>query len=87
MRSLAPISGVPPRIIQRINNFRVFEELLLSGVGIALLPRYAPTVRELIRKPVDGINVARRIDAIIHTGTAQRPAIDILTRIAGRPSH
>ncbi|MDZ7886638.1 MAG: LysR family transcriptional regulator [Mycobacterium sp.] len=86
MRSLATISGVQPRIIQRINDFRVVEELVLSGVGIALLPRYAPTVRELIRKPIDGINVARRIDAITRTGTAQRPAIaaviDILTQVA-----
>jgi len=90
MRSLATISGVQPRIIQRINDFRVVEELVLSGVGIALLPRYAPTVRELIRKPVDGITVARRVDAITRTGTAQRPAIaaviDILTRVAKRSS-
>lgn len=91
MRSLATISGVQPRIIQRINDFRVVEELVLSGVGIALLPRYAPTVRELIRKPVDGINVARHVEAITRTGTATRPSIaaviDILTRVAGRPSH
>jgi DNA-binding transcriptional LysR family regulator len=79
---------VQPRIIQRINDFRVVEELVLSGVGIALLPRYAPTVRELIRKPVDGINVARRVEAVTRTGTAKRPAIaaviDILTRVADR---
>jgi DNA-binding transcriptional LysR family regulator len=88
LRSLAVISGVQPRIIQRINDFRVVEELVLSGVGIALLPRYAPTVRELIRKPVDGINVARRVEAVTRTGTAKRPAIaaviDILTRVADR---
>lgn len=86
LRSLAVISGVQPRIIQRINDFHVVEELVLAGVGIALLPRYAPTVRELIRKPVDGINVARRVEAITRTGTAKRPAIaaviDILTRVA-----
>jgi DNA-binding transcriptional LysR family regulator len=90
MRSLATISGVQPRIIQRINDFRVVEELVLSGVGIALLPRYAPTVRELIRRPVDGINVARRIEAVTRIGTARRPSIaavvDILTRVAGRMS-
>jgi DNA-binding transcriptional LysR family regulator len=88
LRSLAVISGVQPRIIQRINDFRVVEELVLSGVGIALLPRYAPTVRELIRKPVDGINVARRVEAITRTSTAKRPTIaaviDILTRVASQ---
>lgn len=90
MRSLATVSGVQPRIIQRINDFRVVEELVLAGVGIALLPRYAPTVRELIRKPVEGINVARRVDAITRAGTAKRPAIaaivDILARVASRSS-
>jgi DNA-binding transcriptional LysR family regulator len=88
LRSLAVISGVQPRIIQRINDFRVVEELVLSGVGIALLPRYAPTVRELIRKPVEGVNVARHVEAITRTSTAKRPAIaaviDILTRVAGQ---
>lgn len=86
MRSLAVISGVQPRIVQRINDFRVVEELVLAGVGIALLPRHAPTVRELIRRPVDGINVARRVEAITRTGAAKRPAIaavvDILTHVA-----
>lgn len=86
MRSLAVLSGVQPRIIQRINDFRVVEELVLAGVGIALLPRHAPTVRELIRRPVDGINVARRVEAITRTGAAKRPAIaavvDILTHVA-----
>lgn len=88
MRSLAASSGVQPRIVQRINDFRVVEELVLAGVGIALLPRYATTVRELIRKPIDGINVARRVEAITRTGSATRPAIaaivDILTRVASR---
>ncbi|MHA3021692.1 LysR substrate-binding domain-containing protein [Mycobacterium sp. BMJ-28] len=87
MRSLAVISGVQPRIVQRINDFRVVEELVLAGrVGIAQLPRHAPTARELIRRPVDGINIARRVEAITRTGAAKRPAIaavvDILTQVA-----
>lgn len=81
MRSLAVMSGVQPRIIQRINDFRVVEELVLAGVGIALLPRHAPTVRELIRRPVDGINIARRVEAITRTGAAKRPAIAAVVNI------
>jgi DNA-binding transcriptional LysR family regulator len=86
MRSLAVISGVQPRIVQRINDFRVVEELVLAGVGIALLPRHASMVPELIRRPVDGINVARRIEAVTRTGAARRPAVaavlDVLSRVA-----
>jgi DNA-binding transcriptional LysR family regulator len=75
LRSLATISGVQPRIVQRINDFRVVEELVLAGVGIALLPRCTSTTRELIRKPVDGINVARCVEAITRAGAAKRPAV------------
>ena len=86
LRSLATISGVQPRIVQRINDFRVVEELVLAGVGIALLPQYTSTTRELIRKPLDGINVARRVEAITRASAAKRPAIaaviTILKRVA-----
>jgi DNA-binding transcriptional LysR family regulator len=81
LRSLAMISGVQPRIVQRINDFRVVEELVLAGVGIALLPRYTSTARELIRKPVDGINVARRVEAITRAGAAKRPAVAAVVAI------
>lgn len=86
LRSLAAISGVQPRIVQRVNDFRVVEELVLAGVGIALFPRYVITARELIRKPLSGIRVARRIEAVTRAGAIARPAvgavIDILRTLA-----
>ena len=86
LRSLAVISGTPPAIVQRVNDFRVAEELVLAGVGVALLPRYVLTTRELIRKPLSGVRVARRIEAVTRAGAAGRPAvkavIDILTALA-----
>jgi DNA-binding transcriptional LysR family regulator len=86
LRSLATISGVNPRIVQRVNDFRVVEELVLAEVGIALVPRYAVTVRELVRKPLGGVHAARRIEAVTRAGAATRPAIaaviDILKNVA-----
>ena len=86
LRSLATISGVNPRIVQRVNDLRVVEELVLAGIGIALMPRYSPTVRGLVRKPLSGVHAARRIEAVTRTGAATRPAIavviDILKSIA-----
>jgi DNA-binding transcriptional LysR family regulator len=86
LRSLAAISGVQPRIVQRVNDFRVVEELVLAGIGVALLPRYALTVRELVRRPLGGMRAARRIEAVTRTGAAARPAIgavlDILATVA-----
>ncbi|MFT4042698.1 MAG: LysR substrate-binding domain-containing protein [Gordonia sp. (in: high G+C Gram-positive bacteria)] len=75
LRSLALQSGVATRIVQRVDDFRLVEALVLAGVGIALLPRYTATDPRLVRKPVDGVNVARRIEAITRTGAATRPAV------------
>lgn len=81
LRSLAAISGVNPRIVQRVNDFRVMEELVMADVGIALLPRYVLTARELVRKPVSGIRIARRIEAVTRAGAASRPAVHTVIRI------
>jgi DNA-binding transcriptional LysR family regulator len=78
LRSLATISGVNPRIVQRVNDLRVVEELVLAGIGIALMPRYSPTVRGLVRKPLGGVHAARRIEAVTRTGAATRPAIEVV---------
>ncbi|HET6737058.1 LysR family transcriptional regulator [Mycobacterium sp.] len=86
LRSLAAISGAQPRIVQRVNDFRVVEELVMAGVGVALLPRYVLTARNLIRKPLSGVRVARRIEAVTRVGATSRPAvaavINILKRVA-----
>jgi DNA-binding transcriptional LysR family regulator len=75
LRSLAAISGVQPRIVQRVNDFRVVEELVLAEVGVALLPRYVLTVRDLVRVPLGGVRAARRIEAVTRAGATARPAI------------
>jgi len=81
LRSLAIISGVQPRIVQRFNDFRVVQELVLAGVGIALAPRYAHTARALVRKPISGIQAARRVEVITRAGAAARPAIALVIEV------
>ena len=81
MRSLAAVSEVQPRIVQRVNDFRVVEELVLAGVGIALMPRYAMGVRDLVRKPLGGVRAARRIEAVTRAGAATRPAVAAVVEI------
>jgi DNA-binding transcriptional LysR family regulator len=86
LRSLAAITGVQPRIVQRVNDFRVAEELVAAGLGVALLPRYVLTVRPLARRPLGGVRVARRIEAVTRAGATARPAVgavvETLQRIA-----
>jgi DNA-binding transcriptional LysR family regulator len=86
LRSLAAISGVQPRIVQRVNDFRVVEELVRAGVGVALMPRYAVVVGYVVRKPLGGVLAARRVEAVTRSGAAARPAVaavlDILATVA-----
>jgi DNA-binding transcriptional LysR family regulator len=81
LRSLATTSGVQSRIVQRVNDFRVVEELVAAKVGIALMPRHAPTVRELVRKPLGGVRAARRIEAVTRVGASARPAVAAVLEI------
>jgi DNA-binding transcriptional LysR family regulator len=78
LRTIAVQTGTSPRIVQRINDFSVTEELVAAGVGIALLPRYSTDDRggrRLARRPVVGVRAARVVEAVLRTSTAQRPAV------------
>lgn len=76
LNSIATLSGVQPRITQRINDFRVVEELVQVGTGIALMPRYVRLTRDLVRLPITDIPVARRVEAVTRTGASTRPAVN-----------
>ncbi|MDO0976750.1 LysR family transcriptional regulator [Mycolicibacterium frederiksbergense] len=77
-KSIATITGVAPRITQRVNDFRVLEELVQAGIGIALLPRYVVLARGLVRRPIGDVKLARRIEAVTRTGAEARPAIALV---------
>ena len=83
LRSLATVAGVTPQVGQRVDDFRVTEELVWAGFGVALMPRYVRTVRPLPRKSLTGICVARRIEAVTRAGARSRPAVDAIVGILG----
>ncbi|OBB81831.1 LysR family transcriptional regulator [Mycolicibacterium peregrinum] len=76
LNSIATLSGVQPRITQRINDFRVVEELVQAGTGIALMPRYVRLTRDLVRLTITDIPVARRMEAVTRVGANTRPAVN-----------
>jgi len=78
LRSLAVRTGVRPAIFHRINDFRITEELVAAGHGIALLPRYTMDTageKRLLRRPIAGVRAARHIEAVLRIGGAARPAV------------
>ncbi|MFN6546648.1 LysR family transcriptional regulator [Mycolicibacterium nivoides] len=78
LNSITILSGIQPRITQRINDFRVVEELVHAGTGIALMPRYVRLARELVRLPITDISVARRVEAVTRAGATARPAVAVV---------
>jgi DNA-binding transcriptional LysR family regulator len=77
-KSIATLTGVPVRITQRVNDFRVVEELVAAGLGIALMPRYVTLARDLVRRPIGDIRLARRVEAVTRVGAHARPAIALV---------
>lgn len=77
-KTMATLTGSSPRIIQRVNDFRVAEELVAARIGIALLPRYVTLARDLVRVPIGDVRLARRIEAITRAGAESRPAIALV---------
>jgi DNA-binding transcriptional LysR family regulator len=78
LRVIAVQTGTEPRIVQRINDFSVTEELVAAGIGIALLPRYSTDDRggrRLARRPLTGVRAARVVEAVLRASTAERPAV------------
>lgn len=77
-KSIAVLTGVPVRITQRVNDFRVVEELVAADVGIALMPRYVTLAREVARRPIGDIRLARRVEAVTRASADTRPAIALV---------
>ncbi|HYH29756.1 MAG TPA: LysR family transcriptional regulator [Pseudonocardia sp.] len=78
LRSIALATGATPRVVQRINDFSVTEELVAAGHGIALLPRYSTDDRDgrrLVRLPLAGVRAGRLVEAVLRTSTGERPAV------------
>ncbi|MBD0863223.1 LysR family transcriptional regulator [Gordonia sp. zg691] len=64
LQSISAVTGVAPRVTQRMLDFTTIEALVAGGHGIALMPRFAvrhPGVRRLVIK---GVRAARVYEAL-----------------------
>ncbi|WP_410871815.1 LysR family transcriptional regulator [Nocardia sp. A7] len=75
LESIATVTGVRPRIAQRLNEFRVIETLVVSGYGVALMPRYAVAHPDLSVLPLAGVRAARVYETITRPQAHRSPAI------------
>lgn len=75
LESIATVTGVRPRIAQRLNDFRVIETVVASGYGVALMPRFAVAHPELSVLRLAGVRAARMYEIVTRPRAAERPAI------------
>lgn len=73
--SVATVTGIEPRVIHRINDFRVIEELVAAGRGVALLPRHSVLHPDLARVRLDGVRAGRVYELVTRPGSVHRPAV------------
>ncbi|MFF2086627.1 LysR family transcriptional regulator [Nocardia sp. NPDC058176] len=75
LESIATVTGVRPRIAQRLNDFRVIETVVASGYGVALMPRFAVAHPGLSVLRLAGVRAARMYEIVTRPRAAERPAI------------
>lgn len=78
---MAKAGGFSPHVVQRVIDFRVTEELVAAGVGVALMPRFVRLARPLVRVPLAGIRAARRISVVQRVEATPRPAVEEVVAI------
>ncbi|WP_067885832.1 LysR family transcriptional regulator [Nocardia vaccinii] len=74
LRTIATVTGVQPRIAQRLNDFGVIEELVAAGHGIALIPRHAVRHPGLAVLRLAGVRAGRIYDLTTRPHAVRRPA-------------
>ena len=75
LRSIATVTGVEPRVVQRLNDFRVIETVVAAGYGVALMPRFAVVHPGLAVLRLSGVRAARAYELATRPHAGKRPAI------------
>ncbi|MFD4369167.1 LysR family transcriptional regulator [Rhodococcus sp. NPDC058521] len=73
--SIAAATGVQPRVVQRINDFRVIEELVAGGHGVALLARHSVSHPGVAQVRLAGVRAARIYELARRPSADERPAV------------
>ncbi|MFC7754844.1 LysR family transcriptional regulator substrate-binding protein [Tsukamurella soli] len=75
LRSFATITGVQPRIVQRINDFHTMQAMVAAGLGVALVARHAVTHPGVVGIEIADVRAARIVEVATRPGAHRRPAI------------
>jgi DNA-binding transcriptional LysR family regulator len=69
------MAGFTPRITHRIDSLELLEDLIVAGLGLALLPRGRPTHRGVRVTPLGAPRLWLRAYAVTRRGRDQWPPL------------
>lgn len=75
LRTLASLTGFTPRVVHRIDSLELVEELIVAGLGVALLPVRRPTREGVTVVPLAGSPARLRAYAVTRRGRDRWPPL------------
>ena len=75
LRTLASMAGFTPKVVHRIDALELVEELVVAGLGVALLPRARPPRRGVKVLPLTDPPVRLRSYAVTRRGRDRWPPL------------
>ncbi|MEP9362004.1 LysR family transcriptional regulator [Nocardioides sp. CN2-186] len=78
LRTLASMAGFTPRIVHRIDALELVDDLIVSGHGIALLPRGRASRRGIRVLPLTDPRVTMRAYAVTRRGRDRWPPLRVV---------
>ncbi|MFI5494078.1 LysR family transcriptional regulator [Actinoplanes sp. NPDC051859] len=84
VRTLASVEGAQARIVHRADSLDLVEDLIVAGLGVALLPADRAHTAGVRLIPLQGTSVALRSYAVVRSGRAAWPPLALLLSLLQR---
>ena len=81
VRTIASVAGFEPRIAHRVDSLELVQELIVAGLGVALLPADIRLVRGVRRLALRGPEVVLRSYAVTRPGREAWAPLRLVTRL------
>ena len=85
VRTLGSLAGFEPRVAHRVDSLDLVQDLVVAGLGVALLPTDQPVRRGVTLLPLRDPDVRLRSYAVTRRGRADWPPLAlVLDRLVRR---
>jgi DNA-binding transcriptional LysR family regulator len=83
VRTVASMAGFEPRIAHRVDSLELVQDLIVAGLGVALLPTDQPTLPGIRLLPLAAPDVVLRSYAVTRRGSAHWPPLALILGLLG----